>query len=191
MIKCGVNKTKKSADMFISLAIGKHGNLYDYSLVEYKKGKIPVKIICIKHGVFEQKPVDHLSGRGCPSCHKSKGELFIEGILKDSKQLFKSEYLIKGQRKKQYFRFDFIVPLLGIIIEYHGKQHFFPYDRFGGLSSFMGIKQRDEYKKQWAVEHGYKFLEYNYKQKWGSIKRNLLRQIKKAEVVIENNHPNT
>jgi hypothetical protein len=29
---------------------------------------ITVKIICRKHGMFEQKPDDHLQGQGCPEC---------------------------------------------------------------------------------------------------------------------------
>ena len=42
-----------------------HGNKYDYSLVDYKKCDVKVKIICPKHGIFEQKPNDHLQGCGC------------------------------------------------------------------------------------------------------------------------------
>lgn len=49
-----------------------HGNTYDYSLVEYSKCHIKVKIICPKHGIFEQNPSEHLAGNGCPYCAHQK-----------------------------------------------------------------------------------------------------------------------
>lgn len=53
---------------FIDRAIKKHGNKYDYSLVEYKTLVDPVKIICPEHGIFEQKPREHFKGNGCQLC---------------------------------------------------------------------------------------------------------------------------
>lgn len=49
-----------------------HGEKYDYRLVEYTKSDDKVKIICSKHGVFEQDPSMHLSGQGCPYCAHQK-----------------------------------------------------------------------------------------------------------------------
>ena len=46
-----------------------HGDLYDYSLVDYKGNKIKVKIICPLHGEFEQTPDGHKNGQGCPKCN--------------------------------------------------------------------------------------------------------------------------
>lgn len=57
---------------WIEQAQTKHGEKYDYSLVEYTKCDEKVKIICRKHGVFEQDPSMHLSGRGCPYCAHQK-----------------------------------------------------------------------------------------------------------------------
>jgi len=45
-----------------------HGNKYNYSLVVYRRNKHKVKIICLKHGVFEQTPNSHINGSGCPKC---------------------------------------------------------------------------------------------------------------------------
>lgn len=53
---------------FIQKAKEVHGDKYDYSLVEYKNSSTKIKIICPKHGVFEQTPNNHLSGCGCLSC---------------------------------------------------------------------------------------------------------------------------
>ena len=55
-------------EKFIEKASKRHDDLYDYSLTDYISSKIKVKIICKVHGVFEQTPAKHLSGRGCPIC---------------------------------------------------------------------------------------------------------------------------
>lgn len=62
------SKKKLSTEEFIKRAIIKHSSKYDYSLVEYKTLTDAVKIICPEHGVFEQKPRDHIRGHGCPLC---------------------------------------------------------------------------------------------------------------------------
>lgn len=49
-----------------------HKSKYDYSLVDYEKSSKKVKIICKKHGEFEQRASNHLRGRGCYFCKKSK-----------------------------------------------------------------------------------------------------------------------
>lgn len=45
-----------------------YNNKYDYSLVVYNHSKNKVQIICPIHGIFEQRPNDHLMGHGCPKC---------------------------------------------------------------------------------------------------------------------------
>ena len=45
-----------------------HGDMYDYSRVEYKNSSTKVVIICKTHGEFEQIADTHLSGHGCPKC---------------------------------------------------------------------------------------------------------------------------
>ena len=55
--KCGVvsaaNKNRKTTEQFIKEAKLVHGDLYNYSLVEYTGKDHKVKIICPKHGIFE------------------------------------------------------------------------------------------------------------------------------------------
>jgi hypothetical protein len=72
---------KLTIDLFVEKARLKHGNKYDYSLVQYINNDIKVKIICPIHGVFEQSPHDHLKGHACPNCDYRKKltiDLFIE-----------------------------------------------------------------------------------------------------------------
>ena len=59
---------KLTLQEFISKAKNIHGDIYDYSLVEYVNSHIKIKIICPKHGVWEQKPNNHLCGKGCCVC---------------------------------------------------------------------------------------------------------------------------
>lgn len=64
---CARNKPMNTVE-FISRAIGIHGDLYDYSDVKYSGSHNVVKIICKKHGAFEQVAYSHLAGRGCKKC---------------------------------------------------------------------------------------------------------------------------
>ena len=70
-----------------------HGDIYDYSLVDYKNTNTKVKIICKIHGEFEQKPNYHIQGNGCPKCGggvKLTTEEFIEKA--QNKHGFRYEY---------------------------------------------------------------------------------------------------
>ena len=79
-------RKKRTTEEFIILANEKHINKYDYSLVEYLGDKIKVKIICPYHGVFEQRPTNHLSSnQGCPKCNKKKCFTNLEFIDKAKK----------------------------------------------------------------------------------------------------------
>ena len=89
--KCGVDRSASiitgSCDDFIAKSIKVHGNLYDYTDVEYVRATIPVKIKCRKHGVFLQRPRDHVnSSNGCPKCSnnqtKTTGEFITEANLR-------------------------------------------------------------------------------------------------------------
>ena len=75
-----------SKEDFLKKAKEVHGDLYDYSLVDYKNNKTKVKIICKEHGVFEQRPDNHLYCKGgCPFCYgthkKSKESFILDAIL--------------------------------------------------------------------------------------------------------------
>ena len=55
-------------DEFIRRCRERHGDTYDYSLVELKNVLHPVRIICPHHGVFEQLATNHMRGHGCARC---------------------------------------------------------------------------------------------------------------------------
>jgi len=67
---------------FIKRARTIHSNTYDYSEVVYVNNHTNVKIKCEKHGIFEQRPNNHLDGKsGCGFCFIRRAfstEQFIE-----------------------------------------------------------------------------------------------------------------
>ena len=60
--------SRYTCDDFETSARRIHGEKYSYEMVEYVNIRTKVKIICPIHGVFEQVPNRHMSGRGCPKC---------------------------------------------------------------------------------------------------------------------------
>ena len=96
--KCA-KKEKMSVNEFIEKAKKIHGNKYDYNLIEKLSENKKIKIICKKHGIFEQYYHHHLQGRGCPMCSnnkKSTTEKFIEEAKKihgDKYDYSKVEYI--------------------------------------------------------------------------------------------------
>lgn len=67
-IKTRQLKTTKTTEQFINESILIHGNLYDYSKLNYIHSEKNVTIICSKHGEFELQANQHLQGKGCQKC---------------------------------------------------------------------------------------------------------------------------
>ena len=59
---------KYNSELFIQESTKIHNNKYDYSNIIWKNTGIKVKIICNEHGEFEQRPSNHLMGKGCSYC---------------------------------------------------------------------------------------------------------------------------
>ena len=94
--KCNSNSRRKTKEDFVLEATKIHGDLYDYSLVEYVNVDSKVKIICSDHGIFEQTPYNHTKRLcKCPKCQnrnkadnlryereKTDTDLFIKNAVK-------------------------------------------------------------------------------------------------------------
>lgn len=74
------NQSSNTED-FINKARNVHGDIYDYSLVNYKNNHTQVEIICTEHGKFLQSPKDHLSGKGCSSCGRERSNEDIKSRM--------------------------------------------------------------------------------------------------------------
>lgn len=92
--KQGCSECKKMGlEKFLISANKKHNNTYDYSLItEYKNNKEKVKIICKKHGVFEQRVIDHISGIGCSECTQNRFRLSTQDFINKANILHNNKY---------------------------------------------------------------------------------------------------
>lgn len=67
-------------ETFVEKANKIHSSKYDYSEAVFANVNTKVKIICPKHGEFEQTPYNHLKGQGCRKCgRESLRELQKQG----------------------------------------------------------------------------------------------------------------
>lgn len=85
--------TKSSSkEEFIKKAINIHGNTYCYDNVLYKNNRIPVQIYCNIHGLFYQRPDNHLSGKGCQECSGNK-KITIKQFLVRANEVHNNYYI--------------------------------------------------------------------------------------------------
>lgn len=151
---CAGNKMTR--DIFIEKANRIHFNRYDYSAVIYQSNETGVTIKCPIHGIFIQKPHDHLDGCGCPSCQISQGERVITAILLSMGIEFEYQKKFDECKNGRRLPFDFYFQLnkLKFLIEYDGVQHFQPIRKFGGKEAFEITKRRDAIKTAFAAANG-------------------------------------
>lgn len=182
---CANEKVAKMQELdtetFIERSIETHGNKYDYSLSKYVDWKTKIKIICRKHGVFEQTPYNHsISGRGCPLCKISSGESIIMNFLKTKNIEFVFQYKIQNIDlfcSNTRLFVDFYLPKHNVIIEFNGMQHYKPIKLWGGQESFEKQQNRDISVKMYCKENNIKLIEIPTK-KFGKIKEILTKELK-------------
>lgn len=152
---CYIVSKPDTQSSFISKSELVHRDTYDYSAVAYLASKVPVNIICKKHGMFSQQPRVHLSGSGCPACDASKGELLVARALDDLGVEYVREYSIKSCGDIRPFRFDYMVKLESgpRFIEYNGDQHYVPIEHWGGVSHLQRTQERDALKSRYCSDN--------------------------------------
>lgn len=154
-----LNTLRSNTEDFVKKAIEKHGKKYDYSKVDYITSRTKVEIICSKHGSFYQTPFSHLTGfSSCGKCRESKGERMISNMLDKLNINHVQEHRLAGFR----YAYDFYLPDYGVLVEYHGIQHYKPVEKFGGIESFHLTKIRDNSKIELAKEQGLKLIVLNH-----------------------------
>lgn len=165
-MKCnGINVLNNND--FIKKSKEIHGDKYDYSLVKYINSKTKVKIICSKHGIFEQMPSNHIHKnmkQGCPLCNESKGEIEIKKILNKLKIDYIQEYKLFEKNNNYPLRADFYLIKYKSIIEFNGIQHYKPVKKFGGLKTYNDIVLRDKRKNKICKNNNLKMILIKYDQ---------------------------
>lgn len=182
--KCSTDNIVKirkfTNSIFIEKANKVHNFKYDYSLVEYNGQRKKVKIICRKHGVFEQAPIDHWQEKGCPRCKLSKGEDLIMDFLDRNKINYKAQFAIDGCLSKSKLRFDFAVmdnkSNIKFLIEFDGIGHYKAQSNWGGEKSFFEQKDRDAIKNKFCKDNNIKLLRIPY-WKFKNIENILIKEL--------------
>jgi hypothetical protein len=154
--------TRKTTEQFIKESNLVHDFKYTYEKTKYIKNQIKVTITCRLHGDFEQKPLAHIQGGGCPACSESKGEKIIRKILDNYKISYSSQHTFSDCKNKRKLPFDFYIPSIRTIIEFDGLQHFQPIEHFGGLETYNILKQNDKIKSDYCEENFINLIRIKY-----------------------------
>ena len=93
-------------------------NKYEYTNINYINSKEKVNILCPIHGEFNQRPNDHLNGKGCPKC----GFIFnkSEDELKDFIKNVNIDFIENSREIITPLELDIFIPSHNIAIEYNG-----------------------------------------------------------------------
>ena len=161
-IKCKYDSARISNEDYIKRAKKLHGDKYEYHLINYRKYRDIVKVVCKKHGVFAVNGSDFIRmsrvPTGCGLCRESKGEIKVSIILKNLNIEYIREYKIQPYR----YEYDFYLPKYNTLIEYDGIQHFSSVQHFGGDKAFLETVARDVKKTKIAKKNGIKLIRIPY-----------------------------
>ena len=177
--KCSFLDRRIGDSRFIERVKKIHGDEYDYSLIEYRTMHVKIKIKCLKHGLFEQTPHNHLKGDGCPACyHSSKGEKLISGILNENNIKFIPQHRFNDCKDKIKLPFDFYLPDYSICIEYNGIQHYKPVEYFGGVDGLKEQQRRDKIKLNYCDNNEILLIVVKYNEKIINLVNKILKHEK-------------
>ncbi|MRB61273.1 DUF2726 domain-containing protein [Bacillus thuringiensis] len=124
-------------------------------------------------------------GERCPRCSSiSKGEKAILHFLEMNSIQHKYQFIMKECKNINPLPFDFVVfdgaNSIKCLIEFDGKQHFTPIEKWGGDEYFEKIKKHDKIKNEYCHTNGIPLYRISYKE---------LRKVKAilTELLLKNN----
>lgn len=169
--KCNGNK-KLTTEEFIEKSNLIHNNKYNYSLVDYKNNSTKIKIICPKHGIFEQRSGDHMSGNGCPKCCKIQLNEFLTKSSKIHNNYYNYELVLNIKNNKQ--KIKIICPKHGVF-EQRVDRHLYGRGckKCSNLNQFIGSHK--------FIENSNK--KHNYKYDYSLINGKYINQKSKIEII--------
>ena len=168
------DKNKLSQEQFIEKAKLVHGDLYDYSKVNYISSNIKVTIIDPDYGEFEQKAGNHLSGQGNPKRAHNKLTHTQEEFINKCNKIHNNFYdYSKVEYINTYTEILIIDPDYGeflITPQYHlaggghpkrSYSHLYEVDHIIPLSFICKSSERNKFKNNKL----YKLLDSNINKK--------------------------
>lgn len=121
----------------------KHGDVYDYSLVNYINANSKVTITCKKHGEFTQLPRKHYSGQGCPKCSSDR--------TNDDRRLTTAEFINRSYTKHGN-KYDYSLSVfvnsttkIKIICPIHGIFEQLPHAHMSGMGCKLCFKKPEKF----------------------------------------------
>ena len=163
-----IDNVKKTTPEFINKSKLKHGDKYDYSLVEYINCNTKIKIICPIHGIFEQDPNHHYK-YGCKKCSNN--------ILYENKDFIEKANFVHNNKydyskvnyKNAHIKVEIVCSEHGVF-EQKPNSHLMGY----GCSSCGGNKKltNDVFIKKSNIIHNnkYDYSLVNYKNNRTKVK---------------------
>lgn len=135
-------------------------------LTPYKNVKTDIKVRCNDCGfIRDVKPTALIKSGFCPKCGKMKsiGENFISKWLDEHHINYEVQKYFKNWDIGLHY-FDFYLPELNLVIEYHGQQHysFNPYFH-RTIENFNYYLEKDKIKKETCLQHGINYISINSK----------------------------
>lgn len=161
--RCSGN-IKFTQEQWIEEVSKRHNNFYNYSLVEYKNQNELVKIICPKHGVFQQLAKHHYNYGSCPVCLETSGEQAVRLFLEKHNIEFIYQYKNKECYNKYLLSFDFYLPEYNTVIEYQGIQHYVQKAFGKTIEEFLEQQKRDQIKRVFCKKNNIQEIEISYLQ---------------------------
>lgn len=161
---CGIEASaascRRTNSEFVELAVSVHGQRYTYDRVEYVNSNTKVTVGCKTHGHWGVIANDHIAGRGCPRCSRSKGEEYLSRLFTELGVVNIDQFKLPELNVR--YRYDFYLPEHNVLIEYQGGQHYRAIEFFGGEEGFRKTLERDAIKKHLAKETGRKLVYLSY-----------------------------
>ncbi len=152
-----------------------------------------VEVVCHRHDlILNRKARNILSNRcACFKCNNSISvpEMIIFKTLEEYNYTFEFQKIFDELKigYKKYLRVDFYIPLLNLIIEYDGEQHFKPLDRGHNISNsellhiFNKTQENDKRKNDFAKNNDIFIERIPYTIKNSQLKKFLLKLLSKYE----------
>jgi very-short-patch-repair endonuclease len=160
---------------FLENAAIKHNNFYNYDKFTYDTARIASTITCPIHGDFQQRPDNHLQGKGCKLCGINK----LKNLFTKTKEKFIEESNLIHNDKYDYSKSEYINDSTKLIITcpIHGDFEQKPNDHLQGSGCLNCKSNRfsDSMNKKYSTifidrakkVHGdkYDYLEYTAMRK--------------------------
>jgi hypothetical protein len=153
---CSDNKKSNTLE-FIKRSNNTHNNKYDYSMSEYNNSHTKVKIICEKHGIFNQKPYKHYNGRGCPECGVKFGvkeNRWLDKLGIVNRQVKIGKYIVDGYDKTTNTIYEFNGDY------WHGNPNKYKHDDINNVLdiTFGELYNKTINRKKYLINKGYNVI---------------------------------